>query len=41
MQIEKLIAEAHNKITRIKGRDYAPSVQEIQTYIDNKLKLTK
>jgi len=33
-QIEKLIAKAHDKITRRKGKDYAPTSNEIQKEID-------
>ena len=35
-QIEKLIAKAHDKITRTKGREYAPNALEIENEI-NKL----
>lgn len=32
--MEKIIKQAHNAITRIKGKDYAPDVHEIQLWID-------
>lgn len=35
---EKMIKMAHDAITRIKGKDYAPSAHEIQKWIDNRLK---
>lgn len=33
-EIEKIIKQAHDAITRIKGKDYAPTSREIQEYID-------
>ena len=33
-QNEKIIKQAHDAITRIKGKEYAPSASEIQEYID-------
>jgi hypothetical protein len=30
----KIIKKAHDAITRIKGKDYAPDVHEIQSWID-------
>ena len=30
------ILEAHNAITRIKGKEYAPTAAEIQEWINNK-----
>ena len=33
-EIESLIKKAHDAITRIKGKDYSPSVHEIQSWID-------
>jgi len=35
--ITKLIKLAHKNITRIKGKDYAPSAHELQTWIDEYL----
>lgn len=32
--MEKIIKKAHDAITRIKGKDYAPDVHEIQSWID-------
>ena len=32
--MEKIIKQAHDAITRIKGKDYAPNVHEIQLWID-------
>lgn len=31
----KMIKKAHDSITRIKGKDYAPTSNEIQEWIDN------
>jgi hypothetical protein len=36
MSIDKLIAEAHSAITRTKGKEYAPTVAEIQAWLDKK-----
>jgi hypothetical protein len=36
MKIDKLIAEAHSEITRTKGKEYAPTVAEIQAWLDKK-----
>jgi hypothetical protein len=36
MNIDKLIAEAHDAITRTKGKEYAPSAFEIQAWLDKK-----
>lgn len=33
-EIEKIIKQAHDAITRIKGKEYAPTSREIQEYID-------
>jgi hypothetical protein len=38
---EKLIKMAHNAITRTKGKEYAPTANEIQKWIDNHLKNDK
>jgi hypothetical protein len=35
MDNSKLISLAHKNITRTKGKDYAPNVRELQTWIDN------
>jgi hypothetical protein len=32
--MKKIIKKAHHAITRIKGKDYAPNVHEIQEWID-------
>ena len=32
---EKIIKKAHDSITRIKGKEYAPTFNEIQEWIDN------
>ena len=32
---EKIIKKAHDSITRIKGKEYAPTSNEIQKWIDN------
>ena len=32
--MKKIIKKAHYAITRIKGKDYAPNVHEIQEWID-------
>jgi hypothetical protein len=37
---KKMLDMAHNAITRSKGKDYAPSVHELQTWIDNHKKST-
>jgi hypothetical protein len=34
IEIEKLIAKAHNAITRTKGKEYAPTATEIQEWLD-------
>jgi hypothetical protein len=36
MNIDKLIAEAHNAITRTKGKEYAPTAAEIQVWLEKK-----
>ena len=36
-EVSKLIKNAHNDITRKKGKDYAPNVHEIQKWIDSYL----
>jgi hypothetical protein len=36
MNIDKLIAEAHNAITRTKGKEYAPTAAEIQAWLEKK-----
>jgi len=33
--MEKMIKKAHDAITRIKGKEYAPTSNEIQEWIDN------
>lgn len=33
-KIEKIIAEAHNAITRTKGKEYAPTATEIQAWLN-------
>jgi len=35
-EITKKILEAHKAITRIKGKEYAPTAAEIQKWINNK-----
>ena len=37
-EVRNLVNMAHNAITRIKGKDYAPDVNELQAWIDNYLK---
>lgn len=32
--MKKIISKAHQAIIRIKGKDYAPNVYEIQEWID-------
>ena len=34
MNKEKIIAEAHNAITRTKGKEYAPTAAEIQAWLN-------
>lgn len=41
VDIEKLINLAHTSITRIKGKEYAPDIHEIQAWIDNYLGVKK
>ena len=36
-EITKKILEAHKAITRIKGKEYAPSAFEIQKWINNNI----
>jgi len=37
VNVPDLIDMAYNSITRVKGKSYAPSVHEIQYWINNKL----
>lgn len=39
--VPKLIKLAHDKITRTKGKEYAPDVHELQKWIDNYLNVKK
>lgn len=36
--MEKIIKKAHDAITRIKGKDYSPTSNEIQEWIDKQQK---
>lgn len=39
MNTEKLIAKAHSLITRIKGKEYAPTSIEIQEWLDKNINI--
>jgi hypothetical protein len=41
IEITEKIKEAHSKITKIKGKEYAPTSYEIQEVINKQLKITK